>query len=251
MSATEERREEEESPTLAGLLAEAERQVRQGRADARLLDAVRRLRPEDAHQLVCRLEKRLLGGEGRHYLGRESLAALAKVEAAALPRVAEYARRRLGVEAPLLAERGWTGKVVEALRGLPAAGSLEEAMQRGLGEYAVPSGGGYVRALVSWERLREVLRHVPARNLLYRKNKSPRFLDFIEVVANVRGAYLAIYVVGKESEEGLMIDGILLPAGVDAGEAVKELLGRALGPPGEVKVFVFRGRQYVWLWWED
>ena len=251
MSATEERREEEESPALARLLAEAEEQLKEGRADPGLLREVSRLRPEDAYYLVYRLEKWLLGGEGWHYLSRKSFEALSKVEGAALPRVAEYARRRLGIEAPLLAARGWTDEVVEALRGLPVVESFEEGRRRGLGEYVVSSGDDYVRAVVSWGRLKGLLGRVPAQNLLSRKNKSPRFLDFIEVVANVRGAYLAIYVVGKESEEGLMIDGVLLPAGVDAGEAVKELLVRALGPPDEVKFFVFRGRQYIWLWWED
>ena len=254
MSATEERREEEEArrhDTLLKLLDEVERQIREGRADARLLEAVRRLRPEDAVELVYWLDDKAeeMEEEGED-LGEEFWRALSKVEEAALPRIAEYVRQVAGVDVPLRARRGWTDRVIEALRGLPAAESFEEAMRRGMDEFLYALGDRYASGVVSWERFRGILRHVPVRLLLYRRNGSPRYLDFVVAAASVPGSYLSVRVSGDDKREDIDIDGILLPIQGGADDAVWNLLQEAESLPDDLMFVEVKGKQYIWLWWD-
>ena len=250
MSATEERREEEESldrqQMLTELLAEAERQVKRGRADLGLLAGVSRLRPDEAVYFVYELEHDL----EREDLGEESKRALSKVEEAAMPRIAEYVRQVAGVDVPLEERRGWAGEVKEALRGLPVVDSFEEAERRGLDEFLYILTDGHASGIVSWEKFKEALRHVPVRELLGRHNESPRYLDFIEAAAKVPGSYLSVHVNRGINYEDVDIDGILLPIQEGADGAIWSLLQEAIHPPDEFMFTKVKGRQYVWLWWD-
>ena len=247
MSATEERREEaRRHETLLKLLTEAERQIMEGRADPELLEAVRRLRPDEAAYFIYELEDDLKRG----HLGSRPLRALLKVEEAAMPSLAEYVRQVAGVEVPLRARRGWADKVIEVLRGLPVVGGFEEARQKGLDEFLYVLREGYAAGVVSWERFKEALRHVPLRELLGRHNESPWYLDFVEAAASVPGSYLHVHVVRDDEHESIDIDGILLPVQKGADNKIWHLLKGAISPPDEFMFDEVKGRQYVWLWWD-
>ena len=242
MSATEERREEVNVSTI---FHEAEKQVRRGRVDPQLLDAVRGLKPDDAVFLVYALRAEVEDED----LDDESWRALSKVEEAAMPRIAEYVSRVAGVCMPLRARRGWTDKVLEALRGLPAVESFEEADRRGLDEYLYILRDGYAAGVVSWERFKEVLRHVPLEELLGKFENAPRYLDFVEAAAKVPGSYLSVHVIRGNKTEYMIIDGILLPVQKGADEQIHDLLQEADSPPDEFAFVDVKGRQYVWLRW--
>ena len=253
MSATDVKREERREEIDVGrLLDRVEEQVRQGKEVD--LDAVSHLKPEDAKYLVSELEKRILRYSKWHELDSNSRKALIEVKAVALPSLADYVKEKLGVEMPLIAGRGWTDKVKEALEDI-AVKSPEE-LRRGLGERAIfygpgPYGDDYVTAVVSWERFKEILRHVPATNLLDRQNDSPPFIDFVEAAASVPGSYLSVHVVGKSrNDERVTIDGIILPVGKDSGDVVQHLLRSAVEAPDDVMFIEDKGRQYVWLRWD-
>ena len=250
MSATEERREERgaaEVFDLAGALAEAEEQVRRGMVEDGLLQAVRRLRdPGDALQFLDELERRLADGWSR--LGKDSLEALGRLEGAALPRVAEYARRRLGVEVPIEAERGWTDKVLEALRDIKVDDD-DEVWKRGMDEYLYPAELG-IEGVVGLPRLEEAMKYVPARELLRRVGGSPRFIDFAEAASRVPGSYLRVRVAAEEGGgEGIAVYGIDLPLREGVDEVVEWLLGRALRPPGSFRFHRVNGRYYLYISW--
>ena len=259
---------EEEGPwsidVVYELLDRAEEQVRQGKVTEELLARISRLRPFDASYFVYLFEKWMY--ENRRGLGGESLAAASAVEAAALPRVVEWLRKVAGVELPLEARRGWAAEVVGRLGDLVVE-SPWEARLRGKDEYLVKSSytgasGGAVTSfsgVVSWGRLKGLLRYVPARELLRRGGwGAPTLLDFASSLAEVPDSYVYVTVASERFEDGreeekIEVSGALLPAREGAGAALWALLNDAVIPPSELEfVKVRRGlraRLYVRLRW--
>ena len=147
-------------------------------------------------------------------------------------------------------ERGWTDKVLEAFKDITVS-NIDEAERRGMNEYLVLALPNYAVGVVSWERFKEVLKYVPAANYEERMNESPKFADFVEAASMAPGSYLHIVVIGKGREdEGVIIDGILLPIQEGADDALWILLHSELAAPDEVQFVEVNGRQYIWLWWD-
>ena len=231
---------------VSALVARAEEEVRQGRIDPELLKEVQYLNPGDAAHVLDAVERRLADGWGR--LGEESVEALERLRGAVLPKVAQYARARLGVEVPLEAERGWTGKVLDALKDIKVDDD-DEVWKKGMDEYLYPTPLG-IEGVVSLSRLEEAMKYVPARELLKRVGGSPRFIDFAEAASMAPGSYLEVSVADEWSDgEWIAISGIYLPLAEKADEAAEWLLGRALSPPSKFRFVKVGRRYYLYISW--
>ena len=225
---------------VSALIARAAEEVVQGRVEEELLKEVQYLDPGDAVHVLDAVERRLADGWRR--LGEESVEALERLEDAALPKVAQYARARLGIEVPVGAERGWTNKVLESLKDITVSDD-DEVWKKGMDEYLYPTPLG-IEGVVGLPRLREALKHVPARELLRRVGGSPRLVDFAEAASRAPGSYLEVSVAGEWSDgEWIAVSGIYLPLAEKVDEVAEWLLGRALSPPSKFR-FVKVGRKY-------
>lgn len=225
---------------ISALIARAAEEVIQGRVEEELLKEVQYLDPEDAIHVIDAVERRLADGWGR--LGEESVEALERFEGAALPKVAQYVKERLGLEVPVGAEKGWINKVLESLKNIMVDDD-DEVWKKGMDEYLYPTPLG-IEGVVGLSRLREALKHVPARELLRRVGGSPRLVDFAEAASRAPGSYLEVSVADEWSDgEWIAVSGIYLPLAEKVDEVAEWLLGRALSPPSNFR-FVKVGRKY-------